>query len=61
MARRNTEVDPVNLPIIMARNIAYQQVRYLLDRLPNPIGQIDPQKLPSRFGQDEFERLDGRI
>ena len=57
---QNRNVDQINDPIIIARNLAYQQVQAFLEQNPNKPGETDAAKVPARLSLTELKRLAGR-
>lgn len=51
--------DLLNDPILLARNMAFQQVQYFVRAFPNELGQIDRRKQPV-LTQEEIRRLAGK-
>ena len=60
MAKSRPQRDILNEPIILARNMAYQSVQALLNNTPNPIGETDSDRIPTRMSLAELKRLAGR-
>lgn len=60
MAKSTPQRDLLNEPIVLARNMAFQQLSAFLNQTPNPIGETDSDRIPARMSKTEIKRLAGR-
>lgn len=58
MVKQSPNVDPLNDPIRIARDMGFQQIVALWRQLPNPLGETDNLKVPA-LSQAELKRLIG--
>lgn len=60
MARKKPQRDLLNEQIIGARNLAAMQVFAFRNMTPNPVGETDSDRIPTKMTMTELNRLLGK-